>query len=104
MDWSKIIKYRKLTKKSFCEQTGISKSALHNYETGKNQPTVDVLIKASNILNCSLETLAGLDDKNIIDKKMLPEEKQNLIDEILNLEPNKVSSVLAFIRVVSEQK
>ena len=39
-------------------------------------------------LNCSLETLAGLDDKNIIDKKMLPEDKQKLIDEI-NTATNK---------------
>lgn len=104
MNWTNIIKYRKLTKKKFCEETGISKSALHNYETGKNQPTLDVLIKASKILNCSLETLAGLDDNNIIDKKMLSDEKRKLVDEILNLETKDVSSVLAFIKLINEQK
>ena len=102
MDWKKIIKYGKMTKKSFCEATGISKSALHNYETGKNQPTLDVLIKASLALDCSLETLAGLDDKNIIDKKMLPEDKQKLIDDILNLEPKNVPSVSTFIKMLNE--
>lgn len=104
MEISRLLKYKKKTKKALAEYVGISPDSIIGYEKGTHQPPFNVCIKMAEFLNCSLETLAGLDDNNIIDKKMLSDEKRKLVDEILNLETKDVSSVLAFIKLINEQK
>ncbi len=104
MRLKKILKFRNMTIKEFCEKTGISKSAFHNYENGKNQPTLDVLLKSAKILNCSLETIVGLDNLEVIDKKMLSAEKQKLLDEILNLDAEDVVKISCFIEGLKSSK
>ena len=54
-------------------------------------------------LNCSLETLAGLEE-NIIDRHMIGEEKNKLIDEILNLDSEDVEKVSSFIAGINSTK
>lgn len=101
MKIKQLLKFKKKTKKELAEYLGISTDSITGYDKGAHQPPLDVCIKMAEFLNCSLETLAGLDDNNVVDKKMLSEEKQKLIDEILNLQPDKVASVLAFIQVIN---
>lgn len=104
MKIKQLLKFKKRTKKELSEYVGISTDSITGYEKGSHQPPLDVCIKMAKFLNCSLETLAGLDDKNIVDKKMLPEEKQKLIDEVLNLESNDVNKVLSFIAGINSAK
>ena len=101
MKIKQLLEIRKMSKQHLADAVGITTNTLRNYEKGKNEPLLKTVIKMAEVLNCSLETLAGLDNKNIIDKKMLPVDKQKLIDEILNLESEKVPSVLAFIKVIN---
>lgn len=57
-----IKKYReinKLTRNQLAEKIGISPSALANYENNNRVPSVDILIKLSDILNVSVDLLCG---------------------------------------------
>ncbi len=104
MNLTYLTKMANTNKTALAKAVGVSLTALSNYEKGKNSPTLKVLVKMSEFLNCSLETLAGLDNKNIVDKKMLSEEKQKLIDEILNLESEDVPKVSSFIAGIKSTK
>ncbi len=97
-----LLQTLKKTKQQLADYCNITTNTIRTYEKGTHQPPLDTFVKMAEFLNCSLETLAGLDDKNIIDKKMLPEEKQKLIDDILNLEPQNVPSVSTFIKMLNE--
>lgn len=104
MKLKKLVDSANTTKTALAKAAGVSLTALSNYEKGKNSPTLKVLIKMSEHLKCSLEMVANYNTENIIDKRMLNEEKQKLIEEVLNLDSNKTSSVLAFIEVINSQK
>ena len=53
---------RNMTQKELADMLGVDRTAVVKYETGKNGPTSEILIKLSKIFNVSLEYLLGVDD------------------------------------------
>lgn len=56
---------------------GITEGAVSNYENGKRQPDLDMLIKLADALGCSTDYLLGrvdLPDEHFIAKEKLPAE------------------------------
>jgi len=104
MNISRLLKYQKKTKKDLANYANISTDSILNYEKGYHQPSLNVCVKMAEFLNCSLETLADWNTENIVDKKMLSEEKRRLVDEILNLEAADTSKVLSFIAGINSTK
>ena len=103
MNLTNLIKLSGKTKTALSKAVGVSLTAISNYESGKNSPTLQICIKMAKFLNCSLETLAGLEE-NIIDRNMIGEEKNKLIDEILNLDSEDVEKVSSFIAGINSTK
>ena len=63
-------------KQELADFAGITTNTIRTYEKGTHQPHLDTCVKMAEFLNCSLETLAGWNTENVIDKKMLSKEKQ----------------------------
>ena len=55
-----------ITQVDFAHQVGVGQSAVSDWENGKTKPTLDSFIRAGEVLNCSLDYLAGLTDVNIV--------------------------------------
>ena len=52
-------KRKKLTQKELAEQIGISQKSYSHWETGKNEPSFENLIKLADLLEVSLDWLFG---------------------------------------------
>ena len=45
---------------------GVSPSNIYNYENNRTEPSIDMLIKLSNILNVSIDELVGIEQNRTI--------------------------------------
>lgn len=52
-------KEKKLTQKELAEQIGISQKSYSHWESGKNEPSLENLIKLADLLEVSLDWLFG---------------------------------------------
>jgi len=62
-----IKKYRLLkgkTQQEVAQDLNITQFTLSNYENGKTQPNLEILIKLSTYFNVSVDDLLGLENKN----------------------------------------
>ena len=57
-------KAKGLTMKQLGAMLGVSESAMSQYETGKRRPDYELLLKLSEILDCSVDYLLRGDDVN----------------------------------------
>lgn len=55
---------RGMTQQQLGDAVGLSTQAIHYYETGAREPTLDTLRKLSEELNCTLDELIGKEDRN----------------------------------------
>lgn len=51
-----------MTQEELAQNINTSRSNIANYETGKNNPSVEMLEKLSEIFNCSMDYLMGRTD------------------------------------------
>ena len=106
-------KEKKLTQKELAEQIGIKQNSYSDWETGKNEPNLENIVKLSKILDTSTDELLGrqvnfgdriLNKKDKYDLSVLKESNtQNLYDlkmtfafDLLDesLEPAKLKEIL----------
>lgn len=55
----RLRKEKKLTQKELAEQIGISQKSYSHWETGKNEPSLENLIKLVDLLEVSIDWLFG---------------------------------------------
>lgn len=95
-------KEKKLTQKELAEQIGIKQNSYSDWETGKNEPSLENIIKLTKILDTTADELLGIDKsvssnwihgiKTTITKILdIPKNSQlqKRIEEELNFEWNK---------------
>ena len=95
-------KEKKLTQKELAEQIGIKQNSYSDWETGKNEPNLENIIKLTKILDTTADELLGIDKsvssnwihgiKTTITKILdIPKDSQlqKRIEEELNFEWNK---------------
>lgn len=95
-------KEKKLTQKELAEQIGIKQNSYSDWETGKNEPSLENIIKLTKILDTTADELLGIDKsvssnwihgiKTAITKILdIPKDSQlqKRIEEELNFEWNK---------------
>ncbi len=101
MEIKHLLRIAGKTKQELADFAGITTNTIRAYEKGSHQPPINTCVKMAQFLNCSLETLADWNTENIIDKRILSEDRRKLLDEILNLDQENVSSVLTFIQYLN---
>lgn len=58
---TELRKKRGLTQKELAEQIGIKQNSYSDWETGKNEPSLDNIIKLAKIFNVTTDYLLGVD-------------------------------------------
>ena len=54
-----VRKIKKLTQKELAEQIGIKQNSYSDWETGKNEPSIENLVKLADLFDVSLDWLFG---------------------------------------------
>ncbi len=82
----KLCKLRKdnnLTQKQLADKLEITKATVSAYETNAKYPSIEVLIKISNIFNVSSDYLLGFSEKTEFQNSNLTDEQNIIIEEII---------------------
>ena len=100
---------RNMTQKELADMLGVDRTAIVKYETGKNGPTSEILIKLAKIFNVSLEYLLGIDDIKEETKKDLTaqysDEAKKIYDILSELTPENQKKLLELaVMYVENQK
>lgn len=53
---------RGMTQDELAEMSGVSRSSIAKYESGRHTPSVEIVAKLAKALDCSLDVLAGRTD------------------------------------------
>ena len=70
--------------------------SLNRYETGKIEPDIETLIKLADYFNISIDELLERESK-IINLNFISEQKQNLINDIINASDNVIDRLEAYM-------
>ncbi len=82
-------KSKKMTQTELGRMLNYGSTAIANYESGRNEPSLDILIRLSEILNVSLDDLLGASPKNkeeqtiLISFETLSDEKKKIVSELI---------------------
>lgn len=57
-----IREYQGISQKSLANLLNVSPSNIYNYETGRTEPSTDILCKLANLLNVTVDYLIGNED------------------------------------------
>ena len=55
-----------LTQEQLAEKAGIKRRTYAAYETARNQPSLDILVRIARALKCSVDWLIGMEDDDEI--------------------------------------
>ena len=83
-------KQKNLTQTELGKMLNYGSTAIANYESGRNEPSLDVLIKLSEILDVSTDDLLGVTPKDkikspvLIPFETLSDEKKKIVMELIN--------------------
>lgn len=84
LNLKKYREYLNLSQKEIAKKLEIAPNTYSNYETGRREPSLDILINLSNIFNCSLEDI-------ILDHSLFDPLKNNKLSIFDGLDLNKFS-------------
>ncbi len=73
-----------LTQVELSDKLGVTKQSVSNWENGNIQPSVEMIIKISKVLNIKTDVLLGLDERRYIEVTGLTDEKIAHIQHIIN--------------------
>lgn len=79
----KLRKDNNLTQKQLADKLEITKATVSAYETNAKYPSIEVLIKISNIFNVSSDYLLGFSEKTEFQNSNLTDEQNIIIEEII---------------------
>ena len=80
---------RGLNQVDFAKRMGVSKQCVSNWENDNIQPSIEMLIRLSNLFRVSTDYLLGLDCSTIINADGLPVEFVSHITQIIDDYKNK---------------
>lgn len=83
------------TQKQIADKLGITQFTYCNYEKGKTEPDINLLIKLADYYDVSLDYLCGRTWNNKIG--YIPEERKNLITQIINLSDGDFNNVVQLL-------
>lgn len=92
-----------LTQEDIAKVLGIDRTTYTFYETGKTSPSISTLITLSNIYNCTLGYLAGVEDNNPRFKRIQTDISLADPDPAARLSKEEQLAVLYF-RLVPDEK
>lgn len=92
------------TQKQIARDLNISPQTLSNYIQGKTDPNIATLIKLADYFHTTIDSIVGHDVPFLLDRGLLTEQQNYIIDKIKNLSPQECERVDAFIAGLEEGK
>lgn len=92
------------TQKQIARELNISPQTLSNYIQGKTDPNIATLIKLADYFHTTIDSIVGHDVPFLLDRGLLTEQQNYIIDKIKNLSPQECERVDAFIAGLEEGK
>lgn len=86
------------TQKDMAEETKIPQTTYSCYENGKTTPDANTLIKLADYFHVTIDYILGHEIPYLLDKSLLSDKQNNLINVIINLNDNQCDRVEAFIQ------
>lgn len=97
-------KQLKTSQADVAKAINISERTYGNYETGKTDPDISTLIKLADYFHTTIDSIVGHDVPYLLDRGLLTEQQNYIIDKIKNLSQQDCERVEAFIAGLEEGK
>ena len=94
-----IMSQRKITQKKLGANIGVSEGNISDWKSGRAAPSIEVLPKIANYLNCSVDCLLGRADRPTIE---VEKDLQKIIDIYSNLNDERKRKLFEYANDLSE--
>ena len=95
MKLKELRKLKHLKQGEVAKILNISQTCYSYYESGRNEPSIEMLIKLANLFNISVDTLIGRENENVLSE--YPGYQKELINKIEKLNEVECIKVDAFV-------
>lgn len=85
------------TQKQIAADLNISPQTLSNYITGKTDPDIETLKKLADYFHTTIDSIVGHEVSCLLDKGLLTNEQNSLIDQIVKMTPRQCELVSTYI-------
>lgn len=103
MNLKKFRNERKTTQEEIAKKLNIQKQTYQNYELGKREPSIDMLIKLADLFHTSVDNLIR-DNKNEINNYQHPRYNNNLMEKIKQLNEYNLMKVTGYVENMLEEQ
>ncbi len=94
----------KLTQKELAAKLNIDKSVMNKYENGQIEPSIENLKRIADFFNVSIDTLVE-HKTEMLDRKFISDNKNKIIDTVLDLTPDEENKMLGFLfKLIEDRK
>lgn len=93
-----------INQKDLAEKLHIKQTTYSNYENGKTQPPIELLIKIANLYHTSIDELVGRKQENIIDKGLLNEVELDIINKLKLLDKDNQIRLQAYTHALFDNQ
>ncbi len=91
-----------LSQNEMARRLGMPQTTLFNYEAGKNEPSIETLIKLADFFNVSIDELVGRESETI-NLKFLSDNEAYLIKKILKMNQLELAKTRAYVTGLTEE-
>lgn len=99
----KIRMEKKVTQRKLGKHLGFGATAIVNYESGRNEPAIDNLIKLAEYFRVSVGYLIG-SEEDAVQKSLLTQQEQELFAAYARLSPKQRELLLDFLKTMQPEK
>lgn len=90
-------KNRNITQENLAEYLGVNQKVISHYETGRNEPDINTLIKLADYFNCSVDYLIGHQSSDIVYFDSLTSVQKKLVELIQKLNDEQGLIVIGYL-------
>lgn len=94
---------RKVTQRQLGKHLDFGATAIVNYESGRNEPAIDTLIKLAEYFGVSVGYLIG-SEKDAVQKSRLTQQQRELLAAFSQLSQMQRESLLDFLKTLQPEK
>ena len=92
-----------LSQKEFAEKLGIEYQNYNKYELGKNEPSIETMIKIPYDYGISLDYLCDRKTNNTIATNLLSSEQNYIIKKVMSFDEKKLNKIIGYIDSLEEK-
>lgn len=88
---------RKLTQEKVAKDNNIGRASYNRYELGATDPDIETLKRLADYFHTTIDSIVGHEVPYLLDKGILSNEQNMLVDQIIKLTPRQCELVSTYI-------